>query len=160
MIRITRLTDYGIVLLSYIAKSPEWRVYNVRDLSNDTRLPLPTVSKILKALTRKGVLVSQRGSKGGFRLARKPEDITVVDIIAALDGPIAITDCSEHEGLCDFEPKCCVRGNWQKINRAVRDTLETITLAEMARETQVNLKPVTMVTWDKSGTEGNQTCHS
>ena len=132
MIRITRLTDYGIVLLTHVARNPGSEVANVRDLAAQANLPLPTVSKILKQLSRKGLLVSQRGAKGGFRLSRKPDEITVVDIISALDGPIAITDCSsDDEGLCNLEALCSVRGNWQRINRAVRDTLENITLAEM-----------------------------
>jgi FeS assembly SUF system regulator len=143
MIRITRLTDYGIVLLTHIAKSSDVSVHNIRDLSAETRLPLPTVSKILKALTRKGILISHRGVKGGVKLARKPENITVVDIICALDGPIAITDCtSDNHHLCDKEGLCSVKSNWQKINRAVQDTLQNITLADMARDSTHQLEPV------------------
>lgn len=133
MIRITKLTDYGIVLLAHIARTPDWRTRSVRDIAAEAHLPLPTVSKLLKALTRSGLLVSQRGAKGGYALARRPEEITVAQIIAALDGPIAITDCSgDPNGRCEIERLCSVRNNWQRINVAIKDALEGLTLAEMA----------------------------
>jgi len=133
MIRITKLTDYGIVLLSHIARDAQMQVHNVRDLAAESHLPLPTVSKILKTLARQGLLVSHRGVKGGYHLARRPEEISVAEIISALDGPIAVTDCSPNaSGRCDLENLCCVRSNWQRINLAVRDTLEAISLADMA----------------------------
>jgi FeS assembly SUF system regulator len=136
LIRITKLTDYGIVLLSHIARMPECKTRSVRDMAAETHLPLPTVSKLLKALTRNGLLISQRGVKGGYILARKPEEITVAQIISALDGPIAITDCSaDPGGRCELERMCTVRNNWQRINVAIKDTLESLTLAEMARPT-------------------------
>lgn len=134
MIRITKLTDYGIVLLSRIARDPQMQVHSVRDLAAEAHLPLPTVSKILKILARQGLLVSHRGVKGGYHLARRPEEISVAEIIGALDGPIAVTDCSPRSSCrCDLEKLCCVRSNWQRINLAVRDTLEAISLADMAR---------------------------
>lgn len=143
MIRITRLTDYGIVLLTHIASSPEWRLHNVPDLSEVTCLPLPTVGKILKSLAKGGVLTSHRGVKGGYALARRPEEINVVEIITALDGPIAITDCSDTvNGQCDYERHCGVRGNWQRINIAVREALEKITLADMAQANAADFVPL------------------
>lgn len=143
MIRITRLTDYGIVLLARIARDPEWRVRNVRDLATDTHLPLPTVSKLLKGLAKHGLLVSQRGVKGGYALARRPDEITVAQIIGALDGPIAITDCSaDMTGKCELERLCSVRTNWQRINVAIRDALEGLTLADMARAAPPGFVPL------------------
>ncbi len=147
MIRITKLTDYGIVLLAHIARSPEARTRSVRDMAAETHLPLPTVSKLLKSLTRSGLLVSHRGVKGGYSLARKPEDVTVAQIISALDGPIAITDCSgEPNGKCELERLCSVRNNWQRINVAIRDALESLTLAEMARPGLAGFVPLLSVT--------------
>jgi Rrf2 family protein len=90
MIRIGKMTDYGIVLLSYFVHD-EKKAHNARDLSLESSLPLPTVSKILKGLSRAELLVSQRGVKGGYRLAFKPESISVATIIQALEGPIAMT---------------------------------------------------------------------
>ena len=131
MIRITKQTDYGIVLLTHLAVTPE-RQINAPELAGETRLPLPMVSKILKLLVREGVLVSHRGVKGGYGLARLPEEISMAEVITALEGPIAITECVDENSGCTHEPFCSVRGRWHRINTALRVALEGITLAEMA----------------------------
>ncbi|MBI2963092.1 MAG: SUF system Fe-S cluster assembly regulator [Deltaproteobacteria bacterium] len=133
MIRMTKLTDYGIVLLTHIARDPERLTRNAPELAAAAHLPLPTVSKILKVLAREGLLVPHRGAKGGFSLARAPEEITVLDVIGALEGPIALTECSAHgTERCDIETLCPVSANWQRINRTVLGALRGITLVEMA----------------------------
>ena len=100
-----------------------------RDLSERARLPLPTVSKILKILAREGLLVSHRGARGGYTLARPPAEISVAEIIGALEGPIAITECvSEEPGVCGQESLCTIRANWLLINQAVQSALDKITL--------------------------------
>jgi FeS assembly SUF system regulator len=133
MFRLTKLTDYGIVLLTHFAAHPEREPQNARELAAETRLPLPTVGKLLKTLAHEGLLQSHRGVHGGYTLARRPEEISVAEVIAALDGPIAVTECNTtRPGLCDHEPCCPVRTNWQVVNRALRQALEGISLAEMA----------------------------
>lgn len=134
MIRITRMTDYGIVLLTCFAKNAHRDILNARDLATETHLPPPTVNKILKTLTRKGLLASRRGAKGGYSLARRPEEISVADIINATEGPVAMTECTiEGEGNCSHEPLCPVSSNWHRINEAIQGALESISLAEMTR---------------------------
>jgi FeS assembly SUF system regulator len=132
MIRITRLTDYGIVLLSRFAGETEEAVFSARELADQTGIPLPTVSKILKTLAREGLLLSHRGTQGGYSLARTAAEISVADIISALEGPIALTECAgEADGLCEIELTCPVRSNWQRITSAIRDALDSIPLHEM-----------------------------
>jgi FeS assembly SUF system regulator len=139
MIRITKLTDYGIVLMTHLAAiasgtpdEGEEHRYNAPDLALETGLPLPMVSKILKLLARDGLLVSHRGVKGGYALARRPAEISVDEIITALEGPVAITECIETSPSdCEHEPMCPTRTNWQRINQAVREALREISLAEM-----------------------------
>lgn len=130
MIRITKQTDYGIVLLTHLASQPE-RHLNAPELAAETQLPVPMVSKILKILVREGILMSHRGVKGGYSLARLAQEITMAEIIAALEGPIAITECIDVSSDCSHERLCPVRSNWHRINAAVRGALEGITLAEM-----------------------------
>jgi FeS assembly SUF system regulator len=133
MLRMTRLTDYGVVLLTHIAREPGRLTRNAPELAAAAHLPLPTVSKILKILAREGLLVPHRGAKGGFSLAKPASDITVAEIIGALEGPIALTECSGHSGeRCEIESLCPVSAPWRRINRAVLDALRGITLAEMA----------------------------
>lgn len=126
------MTDYGIVLLSYFARGQELHVFNARELAEHSQLPLPTVSKILKVLSRGDLLISQRGVSGGYRLARSPESISVSEIIGLLEGPIAMTECSTTDtGLCEMESRCPIRGNWRKINNVVHRALTQLTLADM-----------------------------
>jgi len=135
MIRLTRLTDYGILLLTTFARTGGGKTRSARDLSEEARLPLPTVSKLLKVLARSGLLEAHRGVKGGFTLARSPEQITVAEVIDALEGPIGVTECSSHDdgGGCGIVRTCITRNHWMKINQAVLGALRGITLAEMAR---------------------------
>ncbi len=134
MIRITRLTDYGLVLLAQFARHEEREIHTGRDLAEATDLPLPTVSKLLKTLAREGILVSHRGVQGGYQLARHPEEISIVEIISALEGPIAVTLCSlDSPGGCEKEELCPVQSSWRKINQAVLKALKDIKLADMVQ---------------------------
>lgn len=132
MIRIGRLTDYGIVLMTQVAASPAVD-HSAAEIAAATRLPLPTVSKLLRRLTKAGLLTSHRGAKGGYSLARSAEQISIAGIIGAIEGPVALTLCTtvEHTGDCKLERRCPVRGHWQRINRAVRSALEDVTLADI-----------------------------
>ena len=131
MLRISRLTDYGIVLLAHLAQNGNGSPHNARQLAEQSDLPLPAVSKILKTLTHEGLLVSQRGAKGGYGLARDAGDISVAEIIVALEGPIALTECTLGPGHCDQEVSCMTRLPWQRINLAVQEALARVSLAEL-----------------------------
>jgi FeS assembly SUF system regulator len=133
MLRISRLTDYGIVLLAHLATDGRSRTHNARELSEHAGLPLPVVSKILKQLTHEGILVSHRGAKGGYGLARTADEISVTEIIGALEGPIALTECTLGPGHCDQEVSCLLRTPWQRINQAVHSALSRVTLADLAQ---------------------------
>ena len=137
MIRLSKLTDYGIVLMTRFAV--DGAVHTARELADDTGVPLPTVSKILKALAREELLASHRGVKGGYNLARPAQEISVAQIISVFE-PIAMTECTAiGPSFCELEPTCPVRGNWQKIGLAIRNALADLTLAEMTN-------PLPMVT--------------
>ncbi|MFZ1492943.1 MAG: SUF system Fe-S cluster assembly regulator [Candidatus Competibacter denitrificans] len=134
MIRITREADYGILLMTYLAQA-ESQALSAAALAQQRHLPLPMVSKILKTLARAGLLTSQRGALGGYSLARPPAAISAADIIGALEGPIAITECSEegHDGCCSRQTNCEVSGHWPRINQAIFNALQGISLLEMSR---------------------------
>lgn len=132
MIRLTNLADYGVVLMCSMAKKPS-DLHSAYQLSQETGIPVPTVSKILGALSKADLLVSQRGLKGGFRLSRPAVEITVADIVEAIDGPIALTNCIEKApGDCCYEDLCSMKPHWQLINDAVKKGLAGITLNEIA----------------------------
>jgi FeS assembly SUF system regulator len=130
MIRLSRLADYAVLLMSRMATAPD-AVHNAVDLAQGTGVPTPTVSKLLATLTRASLLTSVRGAKGGYTLAQQARAITVAQIIAAIDGPIAITSCLEHPGSCGVETLCSSRAGWATINRAISNALEGVTLADL-----------------------------
>jgi FeS assembly SUF system regulator len=136
MLRITKLTDYGIVLLVQLADGENPGSRNARSMAEATSLPLPVVSKILKALAQGGLLTSQRGARGGYALARRPEEITVAEIIVALEGPIALMECSAGPGHCDQETACPVRDPWQRIHQSILEMLKRVTLRELVGSPQ------------------------
>ncbi|MDX2055798.1 MAG: SUF system Fe-S cluster assembly regulator [Polyangiaceae bacterium] len=135
MLRITKLTDYAIVVLAHLVRTDgqHLSVSTARDLAERSRLPAPTVSKILKELARAGLVESERGLAGGYRLARAATAITVADVVKAVEGPIAVTECSRDGESCDYTGHCPVESNWVKINHAIFGALENITLEEMSR---------------------------
>ena len=136
MLRITKLTDYAIVVLAQLAQAPsaDEAVSTARDLARRTSIPGPTVSKILKELAHARLVVSQRGLLGGYRLARTASDISIADVVRAVEGPIALTDCNREEPeACGYAGACPVEANWIKINEAIFSALAAISLAQMTR---------------------------
>jgi FeS assembly SUF system regulator len=131
MIRLSRLADYGVILMTHIASSPE-SLHTASAVAGAAHVPEPTAAKILKALSRHGLLESHRGAGGGYELARVSSEITAAEIIVALDGPIALTEClDEDTGPCVLETFCPTRGNLYKINQAIHRALDDITLADL-----------------------------
>jgi len=131
MLRIARLTDYAASLMAHVAHSPERRV-SAQQLGQELALPGPTVAKLLKQLTQAGLLQSTRGVGGGYSLARAPERISVAEVIEAIEGPVALTECSLGNGNCAIESACATRANWRLISRAVHVALEAVSLVDMA----------------------------
>ena len=154
---MTRQSDYGILLLAHVARAPIGAVRAASMLASETGVPVAMVSKILKELARADLLESHRGVKGGYSLARRPDEISVGDIVTALEGPIAMTACvSSSEENCDLQPHCCVQANWQVLNRVVISTLSRVSLAEMARPLPQEL--VQLETGREAGRPGCATC--
>lgn len=140
MIRLSKLTDYAIVLLTQIVRQ-DGKVATTAVLAKATGLPYPTVSKVLKTLTRGGLLHAQRGSIGGYTLTRSGADISIADVVSVMDGPIAIADCVEGgAGGCGIEKCCPLNGHWNRINQVVRDALSDVTLHEIAFEVPAAFK--------------------
>lgn len=134
MFRLSKLTDYGTVVMTYLARQPN-QVCSANEIAEGLHLTVPTVSKILKLLARENLVVSQRGVKGGYMLARPPGAISMAEVITAMEGAIGLTECGSTPGLCIHESCCTVRPNWQRINQGVRALLESVTLAEMTETT-------------------------
>ena len=130
MLRMSKLTDYATVVLAHLARAGG-RLHSAADVAAATGLAVPTVSKLLKLLTRAGLVASVRGAQGGYRLARPAEQISAADVIDALEGPVAITACSSADVQCDLEAVCRVGSAWQRINTAIRLALKDVSLTQL-----------------------------
>ena len=138
MLRISKLTDYGTVVLAQLARAPGER-RTATAVAKQTRIALPTVSKLLKSFHRAGLVTSVRGARGGYQLARPPASISAAEIIDAIDGPVAITECSGDHSACDIETVCRTGTAWQRINDAIRQSLDGVTLAQLCGQEAVAL---------------------
>lgn len=132
MLRLSKLTDYGTVIMTHLARHPD-RICSASEVAAVIGVTVPTASKILKTLARHHLLLSLRGANGGYRLARPPEQISIAQVIDAMEGPVGMTECSVAAGLCAQEGSCAIRTNWQTINRVLFTVLNGVTLADMAQ---------------------------
>ena len=130
MLRVTKLTDYASVVLTVLASDPA-TVLSASELADRAGLEMPTVAKLLKPLAQAGLVEGFRGANGGYKLARDAADISLVEIVEAMEGPLGMTECSVHAGQCGIEDSCGVRANWRRINDVVADALRGVSLAQM-----------------------------
>ena len=130
MLRISRLTDYATVILASLAGG---RLESAADIAERTRIGLPTVSKLLKELQHAGLVRSVRGARGGYQLARPAATINAAEIIDAVEGPVALTECASAASHCGIESTCLVGHGWQRISRAIRRALVEVSLEELVR---------------------------
>ncbi len=132
MLRISKLTDYGTVVLAYLAGDHD-SVCSAADVAAATGIAPPTVSKLLKSLAHADLVTSTRGANGGYQLARDPRLISAADVIDALEGPVSITECSAADSNCDYENFCRVGSSWKRINIAIRHALDEVSLIDLLR---------------------------
>lgn len=132
MLRLGKLTDYAILVLSQMAKQPA-SILSAATLADALQLSVPTVSKVLKMLADGGLVLSVRGAEGGYHLARPSAAISVADVITAMEGGLAMTECCDAKSRCGFDSACALRGNWQKINKIIYSYLASLSLVDMLK---------------------------
>ena len=143
MLRVTKLTDYATVVLTVLAARPG-DVLSAAELAEQSGLEQPTVSKLLKPLAQAGLVEGLRGVRGGYRLSRDADRITLIEIVEAMEGPLAMTECSQAgANQCGIAHQCGVRSNWRLINDVVADALRGVTLAQMLRPLPPPVPPAT-----------------
>lgn len=131
MLRITKETDYGILVLACFAKYAQNRALTTRQITEYTGIPYRMVCKILNLLTRNGLLVSQRGVKGGYQLVKSPQEISLEEAISVIEGPITLTECTKSTCDCMALERCFIQEPWLVINRALRAAFQGMTIASM-----------------------------
>ncbi len=131
MLRVSKIIDYGTLVLTHMASDPG-KVFSAADLAATLGLGQPVVSKVLKSLAQREIVKSTRGARGGYALGRPAQEISIADIIDALDDqPFGLTECTATPGACSVEAACNIRSNWHRINAIVRKTLERVSVADM-----------------------------
>jgi FeS assembly SUF system regulator len=141
MLRISKLTDYATVILAHLPDDGGGRS-TAAEVATRAGLALPTVSKVLKELQRAGLVASTRGARGGYALARPAARITAADIIDAVEGPVALTECASHVNHCGLESSCRVGASWQRVSVAIRAALAEVTLTQLAGNAPLGDKPL------------------
>jgi FeS assembly SUF system regulator len=131
VIKLNRMTEYGIAVMASVATSAENGWATATGIAASTGLGSPTVAKLLKTLAKGGLLTSQRGATGGYRLSREAEAISLAEIIELLDGGVSLTDCANPDDSCDCDIACPTKGRWSAINNAVRGAFASVSLASM-----------------------------
>lgn len=132
MLRLSKLADYGIVILHCLSSDPQ-QFLSAKEIAQRVHLGVPTVSKLLKILSESGLVVSTRGSVGGYRLAKPSELMSVAEVIEAIEGRPMLTECAQGKETCAYNRVCAVNHNWGMINQFILDTLGKITLADMGK---------------------------
>lgn len=130
MLRIGKLTDYGVVVLNVLAEAGAVKLSG-EDIAARTGLAMPTVRKVMKALADSGLVIAQRGARGGYRIGRAPSQIRMLDVVQAFEGPVAVTDCAADADLCDITDSCSLASHWGGINQLITQVLSRITLADI-----------------------------
>lgn len=132
MLRVSKLTDYAMVIMAHFAVAPD-AIHQASELAELTGIARPTSSKLLKILTKCGFLVSHRGASGGYQLARDPDEISIVDLLEALEGPFALTECAIDQDICAVAHTCVLKSPWQRINAIIFQTLSQIKLSDLTK---------------------------
>lgn len=137
MLRISKLADYAVIITNTMATKPE-RAVSAAEIAMRTRLATPTVRKVMKQLLHEGLLTSSRGASGGYQLTRQPAEITLADIVEAIDGPISLVDCANPAKCCPREHVCGVQDNWQIINTLIKNALSKVDLTQVTARTKLS----------------------
>jgi FeS assembly SUF system regulator len=132
MLKISKLTDYATVIMSFLALYPE-KIFSAAHIAQEIHLGAPTVSKILKILLEADLVKSFRGTEGGYQLARSAKEISIADVVSAIEGKFAMTECSMGKNICAIDKHCGIKENWQIINKVIFKALSDLTLADMNR---------------------------
>ena len=134
MLKLTKKADYGLITLKHLALQGEKGLASAKEMGAAYRIPVPVLSKVLQKLAREGFLISEQGTNGGYRLARSPREITALEVIRAIDGPIILTNCFTDHAECELTHQCTVRAPLRKVHEGILRLLESITIYDLSHD--------------------------
>jgi Rrf2 family protein len=135
MLRLSKKADYALMAMKHLALRGDCGSSSAREIAEQYDIPLELMAKVLQRLVRRGLLASHQGTRGGYELARRPAQISVADVIQAIDGPVTVTACSTEDARCDQFAKCNVRDPLWKVRERILAALGDCTIAELALDT-------------------------
>ena len=147
MLRLSKKADYALIAITHLTLKPGSS--SAREIAEQFDIPIELMAKVLQRLTRRGLLASQQGTRGGYQLAKAASAITIADVIQAIDGPVAVTACSAHAERCGQFAKCNVRDPLWKIREIIVSALNMTTVSELAQEStpvDVLIRPAALMT--------------
>jgi Rrf2 family protein len=139
MLKLTKKADYGLIALKHLAV--KHGSASAKEIADAYHIPLPLLSKVLQTLGKGGFLQSEHGTNGGYRLARPAKNITALEVIRSIDGPVFLTSCFTEHGECDQSVRCTVRQPLRKVHDGIQQLLASITIADMAEDDEVSEGP-------------------
>ena len=134
MLRLSKKADYALIAMKHLALRPDQAASSAREIAEQYDIPVELMAKVLQRLAREGLLASHQGTRGGYQLSRSPSNISVADVIQAVDGPLTVTACSTEEENCDQYSKCSVRDPLWKIKDRIVAALATCSLEEISAD--------------------------
>lgn len=155
MFKISKLADYAVVIMHFLSEQ-HGQLLSAKAIAQAIDLSLPTTSKVLKLLNDQKLLLSSRGIQGGYQLVKSAELTSLADIVAAIDGPIALTECADKHGQCNRIEQCKLPRNWQLINQIIHDALSEVSLADMSKPMLGRASTTEGVAWKESRVKNHE----
>lgn len=131
MLRFTKKADYGLMALKFLAEHPDHASLSAKDISDAYHIPPQLLAKILQRLAKQGLLLSHAGMNGGYTLSRKPDEISVLEVIRVIDGPLFITSCAAGSRPCDLASTCTIKEPLARVNDAIADVLLKVHISDL-----------------------------
>lgn len=136
MFKLSKKADYGLIAVKHLAMHRQEHACSANEIAEEYGISITLMAKVLQKLARQGMVAAKHGSSGGYQLAKEPGQISALDVISAIDGPVLITSCVTNHGACDATEKCSVREPLRRVNESILNVLNTVTIAQLSEEPQ------------------------
>jgi Rrf2 family protein len=139
MFKLSKKADYGLIAMKHLALHREQHACSANEIAEEYGISVTLMAKVLQKLARQNLVAAKHGSSGGYQLAKEPHQISALDVISAIDGPVLITSCVTSHGNCDATEKCSVREPLRRVNESILSVLNTVTISQMSEEQHENV---------------------
>jgi Rrf2 family protein len=149
MFKLSKKADYGLIAVKHLAMHSDQHACSAGEIASEYGISTTLMSKVLQKLAHKSLVAAKHGSGGGYQLSKDPGQITALDVISAIDGPVLITSCVTSHGNCDATSKCTVREPLRRVNESILSVLSNVTIGQMLNEEQADTPLVALKNSDR-----------